>query len=98
MKVSVLITTYNLEKYIAGTLDSVLNQKTDFEYEILVGDDGSSDNTVDIVRAYQESNNKIREITTDLDKQIIEHMLSDVSDWIEKRSESMENIINGEAE
>ena len=54
MKLSVLITTYNLEKYIAETLDSVLMQKTDFEYEIIVGDDGSSDKTQSIVEEYQK--------------------------------------------
>ena len=52
MKVSILITTYNLEKYIRTTLDSVIGQKTDYEYEILVGDDGSSDSTVDIINEY----------------------------------------------
>ena len=41
MKLSVLITTYNLENYVAETLDSVLAQEVNFEYEILVGDDGS---------------------------------------------------------
>ncbi len=55
IKLSVLITTYNLEKYVAETLDSVLNQKTDYIYEVLVGDDGSSDKTVEIVKKYQKS-------------------------------------------
>ncbi len=54
MLVSVLITTYNLEKYIAETLDSVLAQETDFPVEILVGDDGSQDGTVAIVQDYME--------------------------------------------
>lgn len=54
MKVSVLITTYNLEQYVAQTLDSVLMQQVDFEYEILVGDDGSKDRTRDVVRQYME--------------------------------------------
>ena len=53
MKLSVLITTYNLEKYVAETLDSVLMQKTDFSYEILIGDDGSSDGTLDILKDYE---------------------------------------------
>lgn len=54
MKVSVLITTYNIEPYIAETLDSVLMQKTDFSYEILVGDDGSSDGTRAVIESYRE--------------------------------------------
>ena len=54
MKVSVLVTTYNLENYIAETLDSILEQVTDFSFEILVGDDGSADRTVEIIRKYQQ--------------------------------------------
>lgn len=53
-KVSVLITTYNIESYIAETLDSVLRQKTDFLYEILVGDDGSTDGTRAVIEGYLE--------------------------------------------
>lgn len=54
MKLSVLITTYNLEKYIDETLKSVVEQETDFEYEILVGDDGSADKTADRVREWMD--------------------------------------------
>ena len=53
-KVSVLITFYNQEKYAARALESVLDQKTDFACEILVGDDGSTDGTRDIVRQWME--------------------------------------------
>lgn len=54
MKLSVLITTYNLEKYIAYTLDSVFMQETNFDFEVLIGDDGSEDNTLKIVEEYQQ--------------------------------------------
>jgi GT2 family glycosyltransferase len=37
MKLSVLMITYNHEKYIVQALDSVLMQKTNFDYEIVVG-------------------------------------------------------------
>lgn len=50
--VSVLCTTYNQEKYISRALDSIIAQRTSFEYEILVNDDCSSDNTASIVREY----------------------------------------------
>mgnify|MGYP004471132411 FL=1 len=52
MKLSVMVTTYNLRDFVAETLDSILTQKTDFDYEILVGDDGSTDGTIDIVQEY----------------------------------------------
>ena len=51
-KVSVCITAYNHEKYISQALDSVLMQKTDFDFEVLIGEDDSSDNTRKIVKEY----------------------------------------------
>ena len=53
MKVSVCITTYNHEKYIAQAIESVLMQKTDFDFEIIIGEDDSSDNTRDISKEYK---------------------------------------------
>lgn len=52
--VSVICCTYNQEKYIAQCLESLVNQKTDYKYEILVHDDASTDNTTNIVREYEE--------------------------------------------
>lgn len=51
--VSVVVLTYNHEKYIKQALDSILMQKVNFDYEILIGDDASSDNTVKILKEYQ---------------------------------------------
>ena len=51
-KVSVLCATYNHEEYLRQTLDSFLNQKTDFSFEVLVNDDASTDSTGDIIREY----------------------------------------------
>ena len=53
-KVSVVIATYNQERFLTHTLESVLQQKVDFDYEVLVGDDCSSDNTYEIVNKYAE--------------------------------------------
>src|ERR1035438_4784180 len=52
LKVSVLIITYNHEKYIAQAIESVLMQKTDFRYELIIGEDCSTDGTGEIVREY----------------------------------------------
>ncbi len=61
MKVSVLITTHNREAFITQTIDSVLMQEVNFDYEIVVGDDGSTDHTREILVALQKAHpNKIR--------------------------------------
>ena len=52
--VSVLCTTYNHEKYIRQCLDSMVGQKTDFPFEIIVRDDCSTDGTGEIIREYGE--------------------------------------------
>lgn len=51
---SVSITTYNMEKYIARAIESVLSQKTNFAYEIIVADDCSTDDTICILQKYQQ--------------------------------------------
>lgn len=53
IKVSVCVVTYNHEKFVPKMLDSLLMQETTFEYEIVVGDDCSKDNTVAILKDYQ---------------------------------------------
>ena len=50
--VSVVMPTYNHEKYIARAIESILSQKTDFEYELVIGDDASSDRTQEIIWHY----------------------------------------------
>jgi len=52
VKVSVAIIAYNHEAFIGQAIDSVLMQQTDFEYEIVIGEDCSTDRTRDIVRDY----------------------------------------------
>ena len=52
--VSVSIITYNHQNYVAQAIDGVLMQKTTFDYEILIGEDDSEDNTRAIVKEYKE--------------------------------------------
>lgn len=53
MKLSVLMMTYNHEKFIAQALDSILMQEVNFDYEIVIGEDYSQDNTREILLKYQ---------------------------------------------
>src|SRR5688572_20082581 len=51
--VTVLMPVYNAEKYLREAMDSILKQTlTDFEFLII--DDGSKDNSVDIINAYTD--------------------------------------------
>lgn len=50
--ISVLVLTYNQETTIGRTLDSILNQKTNYRFEIIVSDDCSKDNTRSICEEY----------------------------------------------
>jgi len=53
-KVSVCVVTYNHEKYIRQCLQSIVDQKTDFNFEVIVGDDCSKDGTRAILQEFAE--------------------------------------------
>lgn len=50
--VTVVITTYNQEKYIANAIESVLAQKTDFPFELYISEDCGTDDTKAILQQY----------------------------------------------
>lgn len=52
--VSVCCITYNQREYIEDALDSILAQKTEFPFELLIHDDASTDGTSDIIREYEK--------------------------------------------
>lgn len=51
---SIYVLTYNHEKFISQALDSILMQKTKYTYEILVGEDCSTDGTRNILKEYEK--------------------------------------------
>lgn len=55
-KVSIFILTYNQEKFISQTLESVLNQKTNFDYQLVIGEDQSTDSTRVICERFAAEN------------------------------------------
>lgn len=61
MKVSVLMATYNHEGFITQAVNSVLRQEVNFDYEIIIGEDASTDRTHEIVLDFQQRHpDKIR--------------------------------------
>ena len=52
--VSVRTATYNHEKFIGQCLEGILMQRTDFPYEVVIGEDCSTDRTQEIVLAYEK--------------------------------------------
>lgn len=54
MKVAVLMSTYNGEKFLREQIESILNQDGDFELTLIVRDDGSEDSTIDILKEYSK--------------------------------------------
>jgi len=54
MRLAVLMATYNGEKFLKVQLDSILQQKTDIPFDLIVRDDGSADATVQILEEYRE--------------------------------------------
>lgn len=57
--VSIVMATYNGEKYLSQQLDSILNQ-THPIYEIIIVDDGSSDDTLNILNTYRDKYSNIK--------------------------------------
>lgn len=50
----IVIPAYNVQKYITKCLDSIINQKTSYKIQIIVIDDGSTDNTLSILLKYKD--------------------------------------------
>src|SRR5690606_25108386 len=55
IKVSICMLSFNHEKYIEHALNSILNQKTEFGFEILLHDDASTDKSQEIIKKYQKN-------------------------------------------
>lgn len=53
VQVSVMVAIYNQKDYIRQTLEPIFKQKTNFDFEVLLGDDGSNDGTYEILLEYQ---------------------------------------------
>ena len=56
MDLSIIIPVYNAAPLLDRCLDSVFNQTTQYNYEVILVDDGSTDNSVEIIKSRNEKN------------------------------------------
>jgi glycosyltransferase involved in cell wall biosynthesis len=73
--VSVLVLTYNQEQWIRQTIECILAQKTDYSYEIIIGEDWSKDGTRRICEEYANKYNNVCLLPQD-------HNLGLIANWV----------------
>lgn len=56
VKLTVIVLTYNHERFISKAITSILDQQVDFDYQIVVADDGSKDKTVTYIQDISNQN------------------------------------------
>jgi glycosyltransferase involved in cell wall biosynthesis len=61
--ISIVITTYNQERYLSAAIASILAQ-TRRDFELLVWDDGSTDGSVEVARHYAHQDERVRVVAT----------------------------------
>lgn len=59
VRASIVMATYNGEKYIKEQLDSIIRNISKLD-EIIISDDGSKDNTINIIKEYIQKDNRIK--------------------------------------
>ena len=73
--ITIIMPSFNKEKYIKEALESVFMQETTYDYHIIVADDHSTDRTVDIVREYQAKYpDKITLLTSDINQKLYKNV------------------------
>ena len=104
MKISVCMATYNVEKYIKEQLDSILCQIVEND-EVIISDDSSTDNTVEIIKAFSDNrikiykNTKVKGYTKNFENALEKAngdmiFLSDQDDvWVENKVQKMTEIL-----
>lgn len=75
MKLSVIITSYKFKDYISQCIDSVLSQKTDFGFEVLIRDDGTNDGTFELLNEKYKANTNVRILDSSTNVGAVENLL-----------------------
>lgn len=60
---SIIVPAYNVERFVGPCLESILNQETKVDFEVIIVNDGSTDGTGDVIAEYARKDNRIRVIS-----------------------------------
>jgi glycosyltransferase involved in cell wall biosynthesis len=85
MKISIITASYNYANYIEDVINSVINQ-TYYDWELIIVDDCSSDNSVEIIKSFCEKDNRIKLFQNEINKGLKETILTGLThvtgDWV----------------
>jgi glycosyltransferase involved in cell wall biosynthesis len=70
MDISIIVPVYNVDKYLERCLDSLLSQQFSGTFEVIAVDDGSTDNSLSILKAYQEKDSRLKVIVHEENKKL----------------------------
>lgn len=87
MKVSFLVTYYNQKEYVRQSMESILAIEKPCDWEILVGDDGSTDGTIEVVNEY------IRQYPNRIKLYIMPRIQGEKYDSVKRASANRLNIL-----
>ena len=62
-ELSIIVPVYNVEKYLEKCMDSIINQKTNFSYEVICVNDGSTDSSLEILNKYANKYKQVKIIS-----------------------------------
>lgn len=79
LKLSVIVLSYNQEKYIYQTIDSILSQEHEYSYEIIICDDASTDSTPNIIKIYANTNKNIKPILRQTNLGVVKNFYDAIS-------------------
>lgn len=80
IKVSILVITYNQEEYITQTLESIFSQHHDYTYEVIIGDDCSTDKTPEKIKPFIERySDKIHYVYNNPNKGLVKNYFDTIS-------------------
>lgn len=60
---SIIVPVYNVEKYLEKCMNSIINQKTNFSYEVICVNDGSTDSSLEILNKYANKYKRVKIIS-----------------------------------